>query len=85
MRFDVVIAGGLLVTSQRTMEANLGIISGRIAAIANEPLAGDEVIDARHRLVLPGAVDLHIHLPSPDAIVTGDPTFRWKEKVSAFR
>jgi allantoinase len=65
MRYEVCIAGGLLVTGQGVTEANLGIAGGRIVAIAQEPLSCDEVIDARHRVVLPGAVDLHVHFNDP--------------------
>ena len=42
----------------------MGIIGGRIAAIGTG-LAGRETIDATGMLVLPGAVDEHVHLQMP--------------------
>jgi dihydropyrimidinase len=43
------------------MRADVGIREGRIAAVGTG-LAGREVIDASGMLVLPGAVDEHVHL-----------------------
>jgi allantoinase len=65
MRYDVVVAGGLLVMGQGVVKAHLGITGGRIVGIAQEPLTGDEMIDARKRVILPGAVDLHVHFNDP--------------------
>jgi dihydropyrimidinase len=58
---DLVIANGRLVTAEATMRADLGIAGGQIAAIAPH-LDGRETIDAAGKLVLPGAVDEHVHL-----------------------
>src|SRR5437016_5350822 len=65
MGYDLVIADGLLVTPEGTFTGNLGISAGRIVAIAQDHLDGNEVIDARDRVVLPGAVDLHVHFNEP--------------------
>ena len=62
--FDLLITNGLLVTSEAVSRADLGITGGRIAAIG-EKLAGRETIDATGKLVLPGAVDEHVHLEMP--------------------
>lgn len=61
---DTVIANGILVTSEATMRADLGIAGGEIAAIGSG-LSGQETIDATGALVLPGAVDEHVHLQMP--------------------
>src|SRR3989454_6844192 len=61
MRYETVVAGGLLVTGPGVLRGSLGINDGRIAAISEDPLKGDDVVDARDRTVLPGAVDLHVH------------------------
>ena len=68
MRYEVVVAGGQLVTGQGVVEGHLGIAGGRIVAIAQEPLSGEEMIDARHRIILPGAVDLHVHFNDPGRV-----------------
>ena len=65
MRYQRIVANGLVVTPDGTARGNLGIRDGRIAAISPDPLQGDETIDARGRVVLPGAVDLHVHFNEP--------------------
>ncbi len=65
MTYDRVVAGGLIVTSEGTVRGSIGIRDGRIAAISPDRLQGDEVLDARDRVILPGAVDLHVHFNEP--------------------
>lgn len=66
MNFDTIIKGGTLVTSEGRMTADIGITSGKIAAIGhNLPDEGAQVIDAERFLVLPGAIDVHVHLQLP--------------------
>ncbi len=65
MRHDLVIADGLLVTPEGTFTGSLGVIGGRIATIAQTRLDGQDVLDARGHVVLPGAVDLHVHFNEP--------------------
>ena len=62
--FDTVIANGTLVTAEATLRADLGILDGQIAAVGPN-LAGRDTIDAAGMLVLPGAVDEHVHLQMP--------------------
>lgn len=59
--FERVIAGGTVVGPAGTVRADVGIDDGRIIAIGLD-LTGDQVIDARDCLVIPGAVDPHVHL-----------------------
>src|SRR2546426_1757255 len=64
-RFDSVVSGGTIVVPYLgEISADLGIKDGRIAAIAEGlgPADADEAIDARGKVVLPGAVDSHYHL-----------------------
>ena len=62
--FDLVIVNGLLVSAEATVRADLGISGGKIAAIGRE-LKGQQTIHATQMLVLPGAVDEHVHLDMP--------------------
>jgi dihydropyrimidinase len=62
--FDLTIANGTLITAEATMHADLGITDGRIAAIG-KGLVGLETIEASGMLVLPGAIDEHVHLQMP--------------------
>lgn len=59
--FDLVIHSGTLVMSGDTCRADLGVRAGRIAAIGHA-LQGHTRLDATGKLVLPGAIDPHVHL-----------------------
>ena len=62
--YDLVITNGTIVTAEATARADLGIAAGRIAAIGTG-LQGSEKVDATGKLVLPGAIDEHVHLEMP--------------------
>ena len=61
--FDLVIKGGRVVdpASGRDKALNVGIKSGRIAAISDRDLAGEQVLDATGQVVAAGFIDLHAH------------------------
>jgi dihydropyrimidinase len=61
MAFDLVVAGGSVVTPSDVFSADIGIKDGRIAAIGTG-LTGDRTIDAGGLVVLPGGVDSHCHI-----------------------
>ena len=61
---DLVITGGTVVTAEASARADVGVEAGRIAALGLG-LHGRQTIDARGMLVLPGAVDEHVHLQMP--------------------
>ena len=58
---DLALNGGTVVNADGRCQANVGIRAGRIAALTAEPLAASRVIDATGQLVLPGAIDSHVH------------------------
>ena len=72
--FDLVITNGTLVTAEGTQQADLGINGEQIAALGSD-LMGKETIDASGMLVLPGAVDEHVHLQMPVGDVTSSDDF----------
>lgn len=68
MTLDTIIAGGQLVTAEQTIRADLGIRGEKIAAIGADlkkccPTA--RVLDAAGRYVIPGGIDVHVHLALP--------------------
>src|SRR5215216_6117931 len=66
MTYDKVIKGGTVVTPGGTFVADVGIIGEKIAAVALQLDAADaQVIDATNHLVIPGVLDVHVHLELP--------------------
>ncbi len=86
MSYDIVVKGGLVVTSEREVVADVAIAGERIAAIG-DGLDGARELDARGLYVLPGAIDAHVHLRDPTfppyATLTGD-TFATGTRAAAF-
>jgi allantoinase len=65
--FDLVIAGGRVVSADSSIEADIGVTGETIAAIGAD-LASQgarEVISAAGHYVLPGAIDSHVHFREP--------------------
>ena len=64
---ETIITGGTVVTETGRQGADIGISGGRIVAIAAPGTLGGagEVIDAAGLLVLPGAIDVHVHFREP--------------------
>lgn len=64
---DLLIKGGTLVTAESTFKADISVKDGKIAAIGTnlKPGKNTEVVDAKGKLVLPGAIDGHTHLAMP--------------------
>lgn len=61
--YDLVVRGGRVIDPESGLDGvrDVGILDGRVAAISEEPLEGDRVIDATGLVVAPGFVDLHRH------------------------
>jgi dihydropyrimidinase len=66
MRYDTVIKGGNVVTPAGTFVGDVAIHGEQIAALGTELDADDaRVIDARGHHVIPGVLDVHVHLELP--------------------
>jgi dihydropyrimidinase len=67
MRFDKIVSGGNVVTPFGASVSDIGIVAEKIAAIGAklEPSNGTQVIDARGHHVIPGVLDVHVHLELP--------------------
>src|SRR5262249_8171427 len=61
--FDLVISRGRVMDPESNLDAirNIGIRDGKIAAVSNQPLEGQQTIEARGLVVAPGFIDLHEH------------------------
>ena len=63
---SLLIKGGLVVTATGSYLADVLAENGKIVAIgADLGTAADEIVDARGKYVLPGAIDPHTHLCMP--------------------
>jgi dihydropyrimidinase len=69
---DLAIRGGRIVTSGGSSEADLGIRGGKVVQIGGELPQAAREIDATGLLVLPGGIDMHVHL-SPADLGDGPP------------
>ena len=67
MKLDRIIKGGNVVTPAGTFTGDIGIAGEKIAALAVdlEPGPGTQVIDATGHHVMPGVLDVHVHLELP--------------------
>ena len=67
MTFDTIVRGGNVVTPQGASINDVGITGEKIAAIGKNLEAGPEtrIIDAKGHHVIPGVLDVHVHLELP--------------------
>ena len=66
MRFDRVVKGGNVVTPGGEFTGDIGIVGEKIAALGDDlDIAGADVIDAAGHHVIPGVLDVHVHLELP--------------------
>ncbi|MCX7717806.1 MAG: dihydropyrimidinase [Candidatus Sumerlaeaceae bacterium] len=64
--YDLVVAGGDVVLPDRMLRADVAVSKGRIEAVGPGLAAkARKIVDAAGHLVLPGAVDVHVHLDLP--------------------
>jgi len=84
----MLIRGGTVVDPSQGLHAlrDVRLADGRVAEIGDglAPRSGEEVVDARGRLVVPGLIDLHVHVfwggshygidPDPHCLATGTTT-----------
>jgi dihydropyrimidinase len=66
VHFDRIIKGGNVVTPSGTFKGDIGITGEKISALAdNLDANGARVIDASGHHVIPGVLDVHVHLELP--------------------
>ena len=72
--FDLVIRNGRIATAADVFTGDIGIVDGRIEAMASTLGRGREEIDAAGRTITPGGIDGHIHLEQrlPDGAEIAD-------------
>jgi dihydroorotase-like cyclic amidohydrolase len=66
MHFDMVVKNGEICVPSGRYMADIGIAGGKITAIANPgALSGDNVLDAKGKIVAPGFIHPHVHMREP--------------------
>jgi len=68
MKFDKIIKDGTVVTAEGSAVMDVAIKGEKIAALGHKLAAqaeADEVINAKGHLVIPGVLDVHVHLELP--------------------
>jgi len=71
---DLVVRGGTVAITGSSAECDVGISQGRISQIGGG-MRGRREIDATGALVLPGGLDMHVHLSSPEPPQPGVPAW----------
>ncbi|MBL9200979.1 MAG: allantoinase AllB [Opitutaceae bacterium] len=65
-RLDLVVRGGRVVTPEGILDAEIGIVRGKIVRLAPKVSdATESELDAGGRYVLPGIIDAHVHFNEP--------------------
>jgi allantoinase len=66
VKFDLIIKNGLVVFRDEVKKADIAICNGKISAIG-ECLHSDgaEIVDAEGQYVMPGMIDIHVHICEP--------------------
>jgi dihydropyrimidinase len=72
--YDLVIRGGTVVTAGSIAECEVAVQDGKIGQIGGTP-RGRRVLDASGALVLPGGIDMHVHLSEPEPPEPGVPAW----------
>ncbi len=60
----MILKNGLIIINNELVKKDILIVDGLIKDIADE-IIGEEVLDVSNLLVIPGAVDVHVHLREP--------------------
>src|SRR6201981_214981 len=86
MGFDTVIVNGRVATATDTYASDIAISNGKIEAIGkNLPRDNTKkIIDAAHKYVLPGGIDVHTHLDMPFGGTTSADDFETGTRAAAF-
>ncbi len=72
--FDLVIRGGTVVTAGSSAECDVAVRDGTIAQLGGSPRGRSE-LDAAGALVLPGGIDMHVHLSVPEPPDPAEPAW----------
>ena len=82
--FDLFLKNGLVYVNGKYQLTNIGITSEKIAYIGGDYLPAKEVVDLKHKRVLPGLIDPHVHFELYCGTITSRDDFYSGSKSAAF-
>jgi dihydropyrimidinase len=77
---DLIIRGGRIIDLDDEAVADVGVADGKIVQVGG-PMEAPQTIDASGMMLLPGAVDAHVHLSSPRGSEAGP--HRWVDDFAS--
>lgn len=83
MDFDLVIQKGTVITAEKTVQTEIGVKDGKIAAWGGN-LRGREHVSAQGMWVIPGGVDPHVHLEMPTPTTVTSDNWNTGTKAAAY-
>lgn len=83
MIYDLVIKNGRVITGAGDLVGDIAVVGERIAAVGAD-LTGECEIDATGKLVIPGAIDGHVHMRTERKSFCYDETFATGSVAAAF-
>ncbi|MCK5584836.1 dihydropyrimidinase [Candidatus Bipolaricaulota bacterium] len=82
--FDLLISGGTVVTEKKSSVADIGIRDGRVAAVGNlQNCVPRNHIKAEGLVVMPGGIDVHVHMSLPFGGTVSSDDFRSGSRAAA--
>lgn len=87
MRFDTIITHGNIHTAERSFKGDIGITGEKITAVAEAGgltgTHGTRVLNARGKDVIPGCIDVHVHLALPFCGTVSCDDFNYGSRAAA--
>lgn len=84
MKLEKIVRGGDVVTPEGVRRVDVGIAGEKIAAVgANLKSEGAEIVDAAGMIVIPGVIDVHVHLELPFCGTVSSDDYRTGSRAGA--
>ena len=82
--FDLFLKNGLVYVNGQYQLTNIGITGEKIAYIGGQYLPAKEIVDLKHKRVIPGLIDPHVHFELYCGTITSRDDFYYGSKSAAF-
>ena len=82
--FDLFLKNGLVYINGQYQLTNIGVSNEKIAYIGGEYLPAKHVVDVKHKRIIPGLIDPHVHFELYCGTVTSRDDFYYGSKSAAY-